>query len=105
MTLIAVFLTAAVAVASPPEQPSASPESDPRQMSAQEIRAHNANLQATDPNYIRCERVTQIGSLIARRRSCRTNAQWAQADDIGNANAREVEDAMRSKSWNTDQPS
>lgn len=99
--LSTILLTAAVAAAEPPPQPSAPPAMDPRQMNAQEIRAHNANLQSGDPNYIRCERTTEIGSLIARHRSCRTNAQWAAADEIGNANGREVQEAMRSKSWNT----
>lgn len=101
MIFSTLFLTAAVAAAEPPAPPSAPPAMDPRQMSGSEIRAHNANLQATDPNYIRCERTAEIGSLIARHRSCRTNAQWAEADEIGNANGREVQEAMRSKSWNT----
>lgn len=95
--LTTLILTAAAAVAAPPPEPSAAPVEDPRRMSSSEIRAHNANLEATDPNYIRCERVAQMGSLIARRRDCRTNAQWEQAFVIGNDNARETAEAMRSK--------
>lgn len=93
----ALLLTATAAVAAPPEQPSAPPEVHPRQMSSSEIRAHNANLEASDPNFIRCERVGQMGSLIQRRRDCRTNAQWDAAFIIGNDNVRETADAMRSK--------
>lgn len=48
---------------------------DPKKMSQAEIRAHNATLPRTHPNYIRCVRSAAIGSLVARNYSCRTVAQ------------------------------
>lgn len=74
---------------------------DPKKMSQAEIRAHNANLAKTDPNYIRCVRSTPIGSLVERDFSCRTVAQWNQADVVGNDEVRRVADAMASKAVNS----
>jgi len=73
---------------------------DPKKMSQAEIRAHNAKLAKTDPNFIRCVRSAPIGSLIARNFSCRTVAQWDAADRVGNDEARQISDEMASKSWN-----
>lgn len=74
---------------------------DPKKMSQAEIRAHNAKLEKTDPNYIRCVKSAPIGSLVARNLSCRTVAQWNSADRVGNDEARAVSDAMASKATNT----
>ena len=74
---------------------------DPKKMSQAQIRAHNANLQLTDPNYIRCVRSAEIGSLVARNFSCRTVAQWDAADRAGNEEMRRVADAMSSKAVNS----
>ncbi len=74
---------------------------DPKKMSQAEIRAHNAKLQRTDPNYIRCVRSAEIGSLVARNYSCRTVAQWDAADRAGNEEVRRVADAMSSKAVNS----
>lgn len=74
---------------------------DPKKMSQAEIRAHNAGLAKTDPNYIRCVRSVPIGSLVARDFSCRTVAQWNQADVVGNDEVRRVADAMASKAVNS----
>ena len=76
-------------------------EPDPKAMSRSEIRAFNAKLSRTHPYYIRCERSEDIGSLVKRNYSCRTNAQWEKADAIGNQNARDAIESMQSKSWNT----
>ncbi len=89
---VVVAPTAPAAVAAPV---------DPKKMSQAEIRAHNANLGKTDPNYIRCVRSTPIGSLVARDFSCRTVAQWNQADAVGNDEVRRVADAMAGKAVNT----
>ncbi len=101
---MSVLLTVALLLAA--EAPTAGPtveidEPNPRAMSKDEIREFNAKLDRDDPNYIRCKRTADTGSLIARNYSCRTNRQWAKADEIGNDNAREVGEAMKSKSWNT----
>ena len=74
---------------------------DPKKMSQAEIRAHNATLPRTHPNYIRCVRAAAIGSLVARNYSCRTVAQWDAADRAGNDEMRRVADAMASKATNT----
>lgn len=100
------FAIALLLTATAPEAATAAPvqeitEPNPREMNRDQIREHNASLEATDPNFIRCERVTEMGSLIARRRDCRTNAQWSAAEDAGNEEARRVIDHTRSKAWNT----
>lgn len=87
--------------AAAPASPTTLGEPDPKKMTAAEIRAHNAALDKQHPNYIRCVRQAPIGSLVATQRSCRTNAQWARADEVGNAEARDIGDKMASKSWNT----
>ena len=76
-------------------------EPDPTAMSRSEIRAFNAKLSRTHPYYIRCERSEDIGSLVKRNYSCRTNAQWEKADAIGNQNARDAIESMQSKGSNT----
>lgn len=76
-------------------------EPNPKGMSQSEIRAFNAKLSRTHPFYIRCVKSEDIGSLVKRNYSCRTNAQWHKAEDIGNQNARESVEAMQSKATNT----
>jgi hypothetical protein len=76
-------------------------EPDPKKMSQSEIRAHNAKLPRDHPYYIRCVRREEIGSLVKRNLSCRTNQQWAASEDSANAEARAIGDAMASKSWAT----
>lgn len=98
LTLAATLLTAGAPVSATPV--AAPVEVDPKKMSQAQIRAHNAVLQPTDPNYIRCVRSAPIGSLVARNFSCRTVAQWNKADRVGNDEARQISDEMASKSWN-----
>jgi len=95
-TIAALLLNAGAPVTLTP----ASAEVNPKKMSQAEIRAHNAKLEKTDPNYIRCVKSAQIGSLVARDFSCRTVAQWNRADRVGNDEARQISDEMASKSWN-----
>lgn len=76
-------------------------EPDPKKMSQSEIRAHNAKLPRDHPYFIRCVKREEIGSLVKRNFSCRTNQQWAASEDSANAEARAVADAMASKSWAT----
>ena len=90
-------LAAATAVA----EPAAVLEPDPKAMSQKEIRAFNARLAKGHPYYIRCEKSEAIGSLVKRNYSCRTNAQWQKAEEIGNQDVRDTMDKMQSKSWNT----
>ncbi|MCW1382213.1 hypothetical protein OLX02_05215 [Novosphingobium sp. KCTC 2891] len=75
-------------------------ELDPRKMSQSQVRAHNASRIKTDPDYIRCVKSEDTGSLVRKRVSCRTNAMWEQADRVGNQNARETYEAMQGKAIN-----
>lgn len=70
------------------------PDRPPSSMTSSEIKAFNEGLEATHPNYIRCRKTEVIGSLVKKLRVCRTNAQWRRSIDAGNAEAREVVDAM-----------
>jgi hypothetical protein len=74
-------------------------EPDPKKMSQSEIRAHNAKLPRDHPYFIKCVKREDIGSLIKRNFSCRTNQQWAASEDSANAEARAIADEMASKGW------
>lgn len=76
-------------------------EPDPKAMSQKEIRAFNSKLPRNHPYYIRCVASPEVGSLVKKTYSCRTNRQWKAADETGNQNARDTYEAMTSKSWNT----
>lgn len=76
-------------------------EPNPKAMSRSEIRAFNAKLSRDHPYFIRCVAQEEVGSLVKKNYSCRTNQQWAQADKIGNQNARDTMEAMASKATNT----
>lgn len=97
--LIAMLLAAtpAPSVIVPASLDPATAVVDPKKMSQSEIRAHNAKLARTHPNYIRCVRSAAPGTLVARNYSCRTVAQWDAADRAGNEEMRRVADAMASK--------
>lgn len=95
--VLALILTAGTPEAAVPQVT----ELDPRSMSQREIRDHNANLERDNPDYIRCVRSTDTGSLIARNYSCRTNRQWVAAEEAANTEARVIGDAMRSKAVNS----
>ena len=66
-------------------------------MTASQIREYNSHLGRDHPNYIRCVRVEETGSLVRKRSVCRTNQQWADADEAGNLEGRDITDAMHSK--------
>lgn len=93
-----VLLAAAAALPAP-----AIAEPDPKAMSYKQIRVFNAKLPRSHRYYIRCVKSANIGSLVARNVSCRTNEQWAHAEDVGNDNAREIYDAFRPRG-NPNQP-
>lgn len=99
--IAAVFLFLAAETALPAANAAPMIEPDPKAMSQKEIRAFNSKLARTHPFYIRCVRSEAIGSLVKRDFSCRTNAQWKKAEEVGNADVRDTMDKMQSKSWNT----
>jgi hypothetical protein len=75
-------------------------------MTVSEIRTYNAKLSRDDPAYIRCERTLETGSLVKKRNSCRTNAEWRRVEEIGNQDARDLLDEIQtSGSTNRVEPS
>ncbi len=70
------------------------PDRSPSAMTSSEIKAYNQGLKTADANYIRCRQTEVIGSLVKKLRVCRTNEQWRASTEAGNANAREMLDAM-----------
>ncbi len=76
-------------------------EPNPKVMNQTQIRQHNTQLPRAHPYYIRCVKSPELGSLVKKTYSCRTNHQWKQSDEKGNENARELMDEMASKFWKT----
>jgi hypothetical protein len=76
-------------------------EPNPKTMSGKEIREHNAKLARSHPFFIRCVKLEATGSLVKGKASCRTNQQWAAADEAGNREARDIADRMASKAGNS----
>ncbi|MBS0255613.1 MAG: hypothetical protein JSS36_10525 [Proteobacteria bacterium] len=83
----------------PASAPAAAPV-DPTHMTGKQIREYNANLQRSDPNYIRCVSQEQIGSLVQSNYVCHTNRQWTEIEEAANKNARDTVDAMSRQSTN-----
>jgi hypothetical protein len=62
--------------------------SGPIRMKASEIRKYNEGLSSNDPNYIRCTTEVVTGTLAKRKKTCRTNQDWARITSFGNDEAR-----------------
>ncbi|MGQ2935057.1 MAG: hypothetical protein ACT6QT_17850 [Sphingopyxis sp.] len=90
---------ASAAVASETEAPFARV---PSEMTGEEIDAYNMGRAANAPDYIRCRRIEQIGSLVKKLRVCNTNAEWRRITDKGNQDARDTLEAV-SRSFNNGQ--
>ena len=75
----------------------------PVAMTGQQIRAYNATLKRDHPAYIRCERQLETGSLVKKTRRCRTNAEWRRLADIGNDDARELQERNMQRSFSVSQ--
>lgn len=106
LTMALMLLGSDAAAAIPSAQPvqialAEMTEPDPKKMSQSEIRAHNAKLPRDHPYFIRCVKREDIGSLVKRNFSCRTNQQWTAAENAGNDEARAIADEMASKAWRT----
>jgi hypothetical protein len=82
-------LAAAAGAATPPAQLPAL-DKDPSAMSQSEIRAFNKGRSVNDPDYIRCRRSEETGSLIRKTLTCHTTSQWAAMERQGNQAARDV---------------
>jgi hypothetical protein len=53
-----------------------------------EMGKEKAVVDKKAPDYVRCKRFTEIGSLVAQKKICRTNAEWGKEGDLENAAAR-----------------
>lgn len=92
ISLIALTLANAPAVAEPELI------TGPITMKPSEIRAYNASLPRDHPNYIRCTTEEETGSLVRKRSTCRTNAEWRRIEDGGERAAREMVEELQ-KGW------
>ena len=43
--------------------------------------APTEKLDPRDPNYMRCRKILETGSLVKKQRICKTNAEWARASE------------------------
>lgn len=66
-------------------------------MTNAEIKAYNEGLAMTDPQYIKCRKVEEIGSLVKKARVCHTNEDWKKLWAQGNQDARDTADHFSSK--------
>ena len=57
-------------------------------MTRAEIKAYNSALSREHPNYVRCQRTLDTGSLVKKTTSCRTNEAWRRAEQIANDDLR-----------------
>ena len=84
---IALAGPAVAADSQPPTKP-------PSEMTPAEIKAHNAGLDRSDPNYISCRKTEVLGSLARKERVCRTTAKWKEAFALGNEGTRDMVEGM-----------
>ena len=49
--------------------------------------APTEKLDSRDPNYMRCRKIQETGSLVKKQRICKTNAEWAKASEDAQKNA------------------
>lgn len=49
-----------------------------------------AKLDRKDPNFVRCVSQVETGSLVKKRKICRTNAEWSKIDAAGNQDAEDL---------------
>ncbi|HET6523039.1 hypothetical protein [Sphingopyxis sp.] len=101
-------ITSIALIASLAAGPGGAQESEPRlarapsDMSGAEIDAYNEGRIASDPDYIRCRRIEQIGSLVKKLRVCNTNSEWKRIVDKGNQDARDSMETL-ARGWSVSQ--
>lgn len=90
------ILAAILILASAPVEP-AQPSliTGPIKMKQSEIREYNARLSPDHPNYIRCAREGETGSLVRAKKVCRTNQEWARIENAGETMAREAVESLQ----------
>jgi hypothetical protein len=47
-------------------------------------------LDPKNPNYVRCRKIGVTGSLVKKERICKTNAEWARANEDAQRNAEDL---------------
>ncbi len=87
----ALGLCMAAPVAAGDKQP---PDRMPSEMTPTEIKAYNADIDASHPYYIKCRKSDTMGSLVKKLRVCRTNEQWKEASTKNNDYTRETLEGM-----------
>jgi len=70
------------------------PDRMPSEMTPTEIKAYNADIDASHPYYIKCRKTDTMGSLVKKLRVCRTNEQWKEASTKNNDYTREAMEGM-----------
>ena len=85
------LLISAPALAAGDKQP---PDRMPSEMTPSEIKAYNADINASHPYYIKCRKTDTMGSLVKKLRVCRTNEQWKEASTKNNDYTRETLEGM-----------
>ena len=96
--VIALALAGSTAPAAPASGAERAPLDRPAStMTNAEIKAYNVGLAATNPQYIKCRKIEEIGSLVKKARVCHTNDEWKQLWVQGNQDSRDTMDAYASK--------
>jgi hypothetical protein len=70
------------------------PDRMPSEMTPTEIKAYNADIDASHPYFIKCRKTDTMGSLVKKLRVCRTNEQWKEASTKNNDYTRETLEGM-----------
>ncbi|HVJ70575.1 MAG TPA: hypothetical protein VM531_03545 [Sphingomicrobium sp.] len=92
VSIVALSIVAASpAIAVGDKQP---PDRMPSEMTPTEIKAYNADIDASHPYYIKCRKTDTMGSLVKKLRVCRTNEQWKEASTKNNDYTRETLEGM-----------
>ena len=52
--------------------------------------APTEKLDPRDPNYMRCRKILETGSLVKTQRICKTNAEWAKSSEDAQKNAEDL---------------
>lgn len=100
--MLTMMIALALAVSSTPTTAAATHRRPPLDrpastMTGTEIKAYNVGLAPTHPDFIKCRKIEEVGSLVKKARVCHTNEQWKQLWAQGNQDSRDTMDAMSSK--------
>jgi len=97
-TMLALALaTHAMPVASDSSERRAPLDRPASTMTSGEIRAYNVGLAPTHPDFIKCRKIEEIGSLVKKARVCHTNDEWKKLWEQGNRDSRETVEHFGSK--------